>query len=338
MHRPSAPSELAPRPRSARSPRAPGTPITDRTTVTPRGRLRDRPQPRLRLVAPYLLRLPLPGAPVVLKVRETWPRTSKVYCHPSDDWPGADTLDVVERVPERLCRRRGAAIDLVLDRHRENRSQFVFTKARGREVVFWQSARTRKQARPNVSVPTARASGRVLEIVVDRQEKYPWTFADQQATTTRRTLPVGDDAVECGRLAGHGGRAQEPRRPRGHAHVGQAHVPPGRTGSSVPPSPSTSSTTARQPLSPPSRPSPNSPDGSRRRPRCGRGRCRPGWRSPTAADSDPRSGGPTTSPTTDRRHGWPPSPGAGERPVIRPTSDRHAAPSHDAGHPTRDQR
>jgi len=56
----------------------------------------------------------------------------------------------------------------MLDRARENRSQLVFTTARGREAVFWQSPRTRKQARPNVRVPTARAAGiAVLEIVVD---------------------------------------------------------------------------------------------------------------------------------------------------------------------------
>lgn len=70
---------------------------------------------------------------------------------PADDWP-ADP-DLVERVPLRSCHRRGAAIDLVLDRGRENRSQLVFTSARGRDVVFWQSPRTRKQARPNVRTP-----------------------------------------------------------------------------------------------------------------------------------------------------------------------------------------
>jgi hypothetical protein len=144
---------------------------------------------------PYLIRLPLRSGPVVLKVRDVWPRTSKVYCHPSDDWP-ADPA-IVERVPVRSCIRRGAAIDLVLDRGRENRSQFVFTKARGRQVVFWQSARTRKQARPNVALPKARASGvTTLEIIVDSHERYPWTFSHQQATTTRRALPAGDYAVE----------------------------------------------------------------------------------------------------------------------------------------------
>lgn len=142
---------------------------------------------------PYLLRLPLGHGGVALKARETWPRTSKIYCHRADVWP--DDLDIVERVPVRSCVRRGAAIDLVLDRGRENRSQFVFTIARGREMIFWQSARTAKQARPAVNTPTARAAGQVLEIFVDSHEQYPWKFAAQQATTTRRALPAGDYAV-----------------------------------------------------------------------------------------------------------------------------------------------
>ncbi len=142
---------------------------------------------------PYLLRLPLTDGGIVLKVRDTWPRTAKVYCHPSSDWPAAP--EVVERVPVRSCARRGAAIDLVLDRGRENRSQFVFTRARGREVIFWQSARTARQARPNVAVPTARASGQVLEILVDSHERYPWKFTGQQAVTRRQALSAGDYAV-----------------------------------------------------------------------------------------------------------------------------------------------
>jgi hypothetical protein len=142
---------------------------------------------------PFLVRLPLGREGLALKVRETWPRTNKVYCHRADDWP--DELDVIERIPVRSCVRRGAAIDLVLDRSREHRSQFVFTRARGREVIFWQSARTAKQARPAVSLPTARAAGQVLEIIVDSHERYAWKFDQQQATTTRQALPAGDYAI-----------------------------------------------------------------------------------------------------------------------------------------------
>jgi hypothetical protein len=92
--------------------------------------------------------------------------------------------------------RRGAAIDIVATRFRENRSQLVFTTARGRDAVFWQSPRTRKQARPQVSLPTARAAGIAeLEIVVDAHERYAYRFAGQQVRTTSRGLPCGDYAI-----------------------------------------------------------------------------------------------------------------------------------------------
>ena len=98
--------------------------------------------------------------------------------------------------PSASCTRRGPAIDLVLARARENRSQLVITRARGREVIFWQSPRTAKQARPGVHLPTARAHGQVLDILVDTGEKYPYAFAAQQATTRRQRLAAGDYAVE----------------------------------------------------------------------------------------------------------------------------------------------
>ena len=154
------------------------------------------PEPGSRL--PYLLRLPLAEGPLVLKAREVWPRTAKVYCHRVDGgWPG--DAEVLQEVPVRVCARRGMAIDLVLDRSREQRSQFVFTTVRGREVVFWQSARTARQARPGIRVPRRRAAGHrgaELEILIDTRERYPYRFAGKQTRTTRRLLRVGDYAVE----------------------------------------------------------------------------------------------------------------------------------------------
>lgn len=144
---------------------------------------------------PYLILVPLEGGSVVLKARDTWPRTAKVYCHRADGWPA--NPEVVERVRVRSCVRRGAAVDLVLDRSRENRSQIVFTRLRGgREAIFWQTARTVRQARPNVGLPRARSAAGPLTIVVDSHERYPWKFAHQQADTIRRVLPVGDYAVD----------------------------------------------------------------------------------------------------------------------------------------------
>ncbi|GAA2866412.1 hypothetical protein GCM10010517_25900 [Streptosporangium fragile] len=76
----------------------------------------------------------------------TWPREKAVYCYPAgpDEWP--DNPDEVERAGVRSCVRRGTAIGLVPDRARENRSQIVFTTARGRDTIFWQTARVREQA------------------------------------------------------------------------------------------------------------------------------------------------------------------------------------------------
>ena len=154
------------------------------------------PEPNSRL--PYLVSLPLAGGPLVLKARERWPRTARVYCHRAAGWP--EDAEVLEQVPVRVCRRNGVAIDLVLDRAREYRSQVVFTRTQGgREAIFWQTARTAARARPGVRVPRRRAAGHAadeLQILVDTRERYAYRFAGKQARTGRQALPAGDYAVE----------------------------------------------------------------------------------------------------------------------------------------------
>lgn len=151
------------------------------------------PDPDSRLA--YLMRVPL-GDGIVLRTSGTWPRTKALYCYPVpvEDWPTEP--EIVERITLRSCARRGGAIDLIAARGRENRSQLVYTTARGRDAVFWQAPRTRKQARPAVSLPTARAAGIAeLEIVVDAHERYAYRFTGQQVRTISRGLPCGDYAV-----------------------------------------------------------------------------------------------------------------------------------------------
>jgi hypothetical protein len=145
---------------------------------------------------PFLIRLPLPDGELVLKARDSWPRTAKVYCHRAERWP--EDPHIVERIPVRSCERRGVAIDLVLDRPRENRSQLVFTRIQGgREGIFWQSARTTRQARPGIRVPRRRAAELAhLTILVDTRERYAYKFAHQQASIERRALPAGDYGIE----------------------------------------------------------------------------------------------------------------------------------------------
>jgi hypothetical protein len=91
------------------------------------------PDPESSLL--YLLRLPLAGG--LFRTSGTWPRTKALYCYavPVEEWP--EYPEIIERVPLRSCARRGAVVDLILDRGSENRSQIVSTHARGRQAVFW---------------------------------------------------------------------------------------------------------------------------------------------------------------------------------------------------------
>jgi hypothetical protein len=142
---------------------------------------------------PYLLRLPIEGD-LILKARDTWPRSSRVYCHPFEEgWPEA--AEVIETVPIASIRRRGAVIDLVLDRPRLSRSQFVFTETRGRPVIFWQTRKAARSANPGARIPRARAIAGGFEIAIDTRERYPYRFAGRDVRMVRAALPAGDYAI-----------------------------------------------------------------------------------------------------------------------------------------------
>ena len=142
---------------------------------------------------PYLLWLPVDGG-LVLKAHDTWPRASRVYCHAFEDaWP--KDPEIVEEVPVRSIRRRGIVIDLVLDRPRLSRSQFVFTETRGRPAVFWQTQKAAKAANPGARIPRGRSIPGEVAIAVDTRERYPYRFAAHDVTTERTALGAGDYAI-----------------------------------------------------------------------------------------------------------------------------------------------
>lgn len=144
----------------------------------------------------YLVRLPLDGG-VILKVRDTWPATARVYCHAFEgSWP--EDAEIVEEVAVVSCRRRGAAIDLVLDRPRRDRSQFVFTEARGRPMIFWQTRSVAMKANPGGRVPQRRALAAGFTIHVDTREKYAFRFAGRDVAIERLALEAGDYGVREG--------------------------------------------------------------------------------------------------------------------------------------------
>jgi hypothetical protein len=144
---------------------------------------------------PYLLRLPLEDG-IVLKARASWPATARVYCHRFEQaWPAQ--AEIIEQTPVLLCRRRGAAIDLLLDRPRLARSQFVFTQVKGREAIFWQTQKTARGTNPGGRIPRRRTLTDAVTIAVDTRERYPYRFAQQGAETVRETVPAGDYAIHA---------------------------------------------------------------------------------------------------------------------------------------------
>lgn len=144
----------------------------------------------------YLVRLPLDGG-LILKVRDKWPTTARVYCHPfAGPWP--TSAEVIERVPIVTCRRRGPAIDLLLDRARQDRSQFVFTQSRGRSMIFWQTRTVAMKANPGGRVPHRRALAAGFTIYVDTREKYAFRFARRDVAIVESAIEAGDYGVRDG--------------------------------------------------------------------------------------------------------------------------------------------
>ena len=169
--------------------------LSDEKRVEGPSRFRVARNPDAESRLPYLIWLPIEGG-LVLKARETWPRASRVFCaQDATRWDQAAGL--LEDVPILLCRRRGAAIDLVLDRPSLSRSQFVFTVARGRPAIWWQTQKTAQAANPGARIPRGRSAG-ALTIAIDTREKYGWKFADRALAIERRALPAGDYAAIVG--------------------------------------------------------------------------------------------------------------------------------------------
>lgn len=166
--------------------------LTERGLVRERPRFRVARNPDADSQLPYLIWLPIEGG-VVLKARETWPRASRVFCA-QDATPWDVSAGLLDDVPVLLCRRRGAAIDLVLDRPSLSRSQFVFTQARGRPAIWWQTQKTAQAANPGARIPRGRAVG-PLTIAIDTREKYGWKFSSRPVAIERRALPAGDYAA-----------------------------------------------------------------------------------------------------------------------------------------------
>ena len=164
---------------------------------------------------PYLVQLPIEGG-LVLKARDTWPRAARIYCHPFEGpWP--EGAEVIEEAPALSCKRRGPVIDLVLDRPRLARSQFVFTEVRGRPAIFWQTQKAARAASPGARIPPCPSATLKPQDLHRHQGALPL-----QVRRTRRRGRVGGSPGRGLRRGARRGsdrrrRAEDPREPRGLA-------------------------------------------------------------------------------------------------------------------------
>lgn len=146
------------------------------------------PTPIPNSTLPFLIRLPLATGELVLTAREG------LLPHRADHWP--QEPEIVERVPIRSCQRRGVAIDLVLDRPRENRSQLVFTRIQGGREGISGSPRARPaKPGPGSAFPAAAPPSSLSSRSSSAPASATPTSSLQQADTERRALPAGDYGI-----------------------------------------------------------------------------------------------------------------------------------------------
>jgi hypothetical protein len=151
-----------------------------RPYADPCGRLRHRPQPRPGIGSAVPAADPAAAAGGAQGTRDLAADEQGVLLR-AEQWP--EEPEIVERVAVRTCVTRGPAVDLVLDRGRENRSQLVFTRLKGgREALFSQSPRTNAKARPRVRLPLRGPAGW-------RACRSWWTATSATRTASHRSRP-----------------------------------------------------------------------------------------------------------------------------------------------------
>jgi hypothetical protein len=145
---------------------------------------------------PFLIRLPLPTGELVLKARDSWPRTAKVYCQRAENgW--RPQPKILERVPipvlpapwrrDRPPARPPVREPLAAGVHPHTGWPWGDLPA---DAAHHPPRPTR-----NPRSPPARCRARRLTILIDTRERYPYKFAQQQASTERQALRAGDYGI-----------------------------------------------------------------------------------------------------------------------------------------------
>ena len=177
---------------------------------------------------PYLVHLPIGPAGIVLKVRDLWPRTTKLYCHRAD-WPRRrPTSSNGSRCGRAsVAGRRSTSCSTAAGR--TGRSSCSPRPGARRHLL---AERAHRQAGPAQRQPADHAG--VGSGARDPRRQSRALRVEVRRPSRRRRLagrlPAGDYAVEVGRCDRRRGRTQEPRRSRRHADHRQAPLPARRPG------------------------------------------------------------------------------------------------------------
>ncbi len=150
---------------------------------------------------PYRLTIQTEAGRVILalRVQDRWPGSrGNIFCIRDEGRSGLpEPLEEVERVPVVSFKRYGHRVSVVLQRASCRKCDFLFlkksykTKSGFYEQIFWQTEQALRERRPRVKL-SIRGSP-ALEILIDRNERYPWRFPG--CRVERESLPAGDYAL-----------------------------------------------------------------------------------------------------------------------------------------------
>lgn len=151
---------------------------------------------------PYRIRVEQDGVPLlVVRARDAWPGAgTSVFCLRERQRPEGEVLTPHERVRIAHLARIGRKLAVTLDRPQRKRCEFLkVTKpapdgGEPHEQLFLRTEAAARAHRTKGRVEITPTTG--LDVVVDLQERYPYTFPG--AAVTKRRLPVGDYALTIG--------------------------------------------------------------------------------------------------------------------------------------------
>lgn len=135
---------------------------------------------------------------VAVRAKSAWPAPgAQIFCLREREQDPAEHLLLEDLVPVVSFTRIGPKISIVLDRPTRKRCELLFLtkrRASGGEPVEQVFFRTETAIRAHRSRGRVELSAHAeLDVVIDLQERYPWSFPG--ARVSRRRLPAGDYAL-----------------------------------------------------------------------------------------------------------------------------------------------